>query len=199
MRLPSATTKLTQFTLGEGDRLVEGPTIRFASFGVEYTWLSPGAVTFIADWASTVGADGHIYYACATGSAIRHHLGADRATEPCLLRVKPEERRFDPDFYLSLSNVVGSRIAGGLVRGPGDIVCVKAVDETLIDLDDVEVPGDVFPRPVWRWYAVDLGTGESSPSRASRLAPEASTRSRSTEPSSASSRPRTSRPLSSSR
>ena len=112
--------------------------------------------------ASTVASDGTLYFACTNVSALNHFIVPDSAPEPCLLRVNPGERRFDPDFYVPLADAIGSRVAGGLVQGPGDLVYVKAVDESLIDLDTVEAVRDIFPKAVWRWWALDLETREAT-------------------------------------
>lgn len=78
---------------------------------------------------------------------------------PCILRILPGERRFDPDFTLSIPDLVDGRSAGRLVTAPDSTAYVLALHEELLSEPlspdtDLYTPWD---SPAWRWWRIDLG------------------------------------------
>ena len=103
------------------------------------------------------GPDGKIYMATeAFGSAV-HRVNPANAPAPCLLRFDVAARQFDAGFHVALSTLVGGATAGMLVRGGGDSVYVRVLDETVITVEPTTNPRVLASAPAWKWARLTLG------------------------------------------
>jgi hypothetical protein len=115
---------------------------------------------------------GDLYYACSTWSAATNRvLGAEYAAPSCLLRIRPGERRFDPQFYVKVADLAGGRVAGGLIPGQGAEGFIRVLDETLFQVTPTVTVGEVTGAEAWRWWRLDLDQLTAAPIGA--LAPSA--------------------------
>ena len=98
--------------------------------------------------------EGTIYVASSTFVTAQRMLGlADEA--PCMLRVLPGETRFDPDFYVALSDLTGGLPTGAMLRGPGDGALLKAYDAAVLDPSDFLTTFQVGGAASWRVFRIE--------------------------------------------
>jgi hypothetical protein len=115
--------------------------------------------------------NGDLYYACSTWSAATNRaLGAEYAAPSCLLRIRRGERRFDPQFYVKVSDLTGSQVAGTLIPGPGAEGFVRVLDEQLFPILPGASVRDLTGAEAWRWWRLDLDAMTAAPTN---LAPSA--------------------------
>jgi hypothetical protein len=106
-------------------------------------------------------ASGTLYGGTGAIGAVLHAL--DRPAgypAPCLLRVLPGERVFDPDFHVTLPSLVGGRSAGRLVAGKNGQAFVLALDEERLGFEigpdtDLWAP---WQATAWQWWRIELGS-----------------------------------------
>jgi len=106
-------------------------------------------------WSSVQVANGDTYFATGPWDAAQNHaLGAAVAGPPCVVRVKAGESVFDPEYFVTASELTLGRATGGLVSGPNDTAYVKALEESQLpagaDFDAV------WGGAAWHWWQVDL-------------------------------------------
>lgn len=98
---------------------------------------------------------GHLYLGSHPGHAVYMAAGLDGDAPPpqCLLRIKRGESRFDPDYFVNLSEVSGG-VVGGLLQGPSDRAYVFQYDGGAITQDNwqASLRGDQ-----WAVYGLELG------------------------------------------
>jgi len=104
--------------------------------------------------------DGSLYFASNSFAASLYALGRPaNYPEPCILRFAPEERRFDPAFYISTLALTGGRPAGQLVVGSEGRAYMLAFDADLLAAP-IDASTDIFApyeAAAWRWWTVELG------------------------------------------
>ncbi len=105
-------------------------------------------------------ASGALYFGSGAVAAVLHALKrpADYPA-PCILRILPGERRFDPDFHVALPGLVEDRPAGRLVAGTEGRAYVLALHAELLDEElgpstELWAPWDAA---AWRWWQIELG------------------------------------------
>jgi len=107
--------------------------------------------------------DGTLYFASDALSASLHALGRpEDYPAPCILRIAPGQQRFDPDFYVSIPDLVEGRAAGRLIVGEGDQAYVLALHEELLD-EPLGPETDLFApweSSAWQWWQITLGQSE---------------------------------------
>ncbi|MEM7135763.1 MAG: hypothetical protein AAF500_04245 [Myxococcota bacterium] len=101
------------------------------------------------------GPDGNIYTASDAlhGAAV---LARPDANAPsCVLRLVDDGTRFDPDFRVFFSELIGAEGAGSLIPGPDGEAYFLAYDESVAPpaLTQNEIAGT----PAWRTYRMTLG------------------------------------------
>ncbi len=79
---------------------------------------------------------GTLYFGSGAMAAVLYALQrpADYPA-PCMLRILPGERRFDPDFQINISDLVEGRSAGRLVAGKDGRAYVLALHEEYLDAE----------------------------------------------------------------
>jgi hypothetical protein len=105
-------------------------------------------------------ADGALYVASGALAANMHALQRPAGyPAPCLLRILPGQRGFDPAFHVALPDLVGGRSAGRLVLGPNGTAFVLALHTDLLSAPlGPETPlFDPWDATTWRWWRVALG------------------------------------------
>jgi hypothetical protein len=105
--------------------------------------------------------DGTLYFASNSYAASLFALG--RSTDypaPCVLRINPGERVFDPGYVVSMLELTEGRAAGQLVLGGGGSAYVLALHTELLEAP-FDPNGDLFAAyeaSAWRWWSVELGS-----------------------------------------
>jgi hypothetical protein len=104
---------------------------------------------------------GTLYFGSGAVAAVLYALQrpADYPA-PCLLRILPGERRFDPDFKITIPDLVESRSAGRLVAGKDGRAYVLALHEEYLDaeLGETTEIWEPWDATAWRWWHFELGT-----------------------------------------
>jgi hypothetical protein len=96
--------------------------------------------------------------------------GAPFAAPSCLLRIRPGERRFDPQFYVEASKLTGDQVAGSLVPGRGAEAFIRVLDEKMFPVKPGATVREVTGAEAWRWWRLDLDKMAATPTQ---LAPSA--------------------------
>jgi hypothetical protein len=98
---------------------------------------------------------GNLYLGSHPGHAVFMAAGLDGESPPpqCLLRINQGETRFDPDYFVNLSELSGG-IAGGLLQGSSDWAYVFKYEGAPINEENWQssLRGDE-----WAVYAFELG------------------------------------------
>lgn len=103
------------------------------------------------------GPDGMIYLATEAFGAAVHRINPDNAVAPCLLRFDPETKQFDPNFHVELGALVDGGTAGSLIRGPGNEVYLRVLDEEAFEVKEDSHPRVLASAAAWRWARLTLG------------------------------------------
>lgn len=106
-------------------------------------------------------ATGAIYAGSGAIAAVLHAL--DRPAgypAPCILRIAPGARAFDPGFHVTIPSLVGGRSGGRLVAGQNGQAFVLALDEERLDFvigpdTDMWAPWEAT---AWQWWRIELGS-----------------------------------------
>ncbi|HEX6243142.1 MAG TPA: hypothetical protein VFZ61_19650, partial [Polyangiales bacterium] len=109
------------------------------------------------------GERGEIYFASGTVSAGYREVGYEQDfPEPCILRVKAGEQKFDPDFYVSMVELAGGRTAARLIHGVGDHYYVSIFDQDELDepLDETNIWA-AWEAKAWRLHRFKMGSKEA--------------------------------------
>lgn len=105
--------------------------------------------------------DGTLYFASNTYAASLYALGRfPDYPAPCVLRINPGERVFDPGYVVSMLELTEGRAAGQLVLGGDGSAYVLALHTDLLDAP-FDPNGDLFAAyeaSAWRWWSVELGS-----------------------------------------
>lgn len=99
-------------------------------------------------------ADGFLYLATEAFGAAAAYLNHDNP-EPCLVRLDTSTDGFDPDFYVSLSELSGAA-AGSLLIGRDNQPFLRVLDAAAVP-EDVTNPRALASLPVWNWAKLNLG------------------------------------------
>jgi hypothetical protein len=105
-------------------------------------------------------ADGTLYVASGALAANMHALQRPAGyPAPCVLRILPGQRGFDPAFHVALPDLVGGRSAGRLVLGPSGTAFVLALHQDLLPAPiGPDTPlFDPWDSTAWRWWRIELG------------------------------------------
>ncbi|HUF98829.1 MAG TPA: hypothetical protein VMM60_11940, partial [Ilumatobacter sp.] len=98
---------------------------------------------------------GNLYLGSHPGHAVYMAAGLDGDSPPpqCLLRINRGESRFDPDYFVNLSELSGG-IVGGLLQGTNDQAYVFQYDGEPVTEDNwqASLRGDQ-----WAVYGLELG------------------------------------------
>lgn len=106
--------------------------------------------------STVVAESGDIYY--FTSAAMILSASAVNPDFPsCALRIKADETKFDPDYFLNLSEATGGRIAAWGVPGPSNEAYVQVLYEERSGISDrAELFGSAHND--WRFWRIDLAT-----------------------------------------
>src|SRR5690606_38961181 len=103
---------------------------------------------------------GNLYLGSHPGHAVYMAAGLDGESPPpqCLLRIKQGESRFDPDYFVNLSELSGGVVVG-LLQGAGNQAYVFQYDGEPITADNwqASLRGDQ-----WAIYGLELGDEAST-------------------------------------
>lgn len=103
---------------------------------------------------------GNLYLGSHPGHAVYMAAGLDGDSPPpqCLLRIRQGERRFDPDYFVNVSELSGG-IVGGLLQGAGNQAYVFQYDgEPITEVNwQASLRGDQ-----WAVYGLELGNEAST-------------------------------------
>jgi hypothetical protein len=100
---------------------------------------------------------GDIYYGSSAWVAGTHRaLGAEFGGEPCILRLRAGQRRFDPDFQIKAQSLVSAQTVGALVAGPPGQAFVRVLDEAIFPVAAGATAKDLSRAEAWRWWRLDL-------------------------------------------
>lgn len=104
------------------------------------------------------GPDGLVYLATEVWAAALHRVAPDSAPEPCLLRVDPQQRAYDADFYFPLADLLeGGGTLGSLLALPDGTVLTRVLDESATSIDDATNPRVLAGEPAWGFAELSLG------------------------------------------
>ena len=89
------------------------------------------------------------------------NYGAARQLNPdapptCILRIAPDETRFDPSWKIDLPDLLDGRDASSLIYAGDGIAFVSAIYEERITIDFEDDPLGFFNQPAARWWVIDL-------------------------------------------
>lgn len=108
---------------------------------------------------------GTLYFASGAVAAVLYALQrpADYPA-PCMLRILPGERRFDPDFQINIPDLVEGRSAGRLVAGKDGHAYVLALHEEYLDaeLGETTEIWEPWDASAWRWWRFELDSAVSA-------------------------------------
>jgi hypothetical protein len=90
-------------------------------------------------------------YTSAIGQLITKRGGLD-----CVLRVLPDEDRFDPDYLGSMQQALGGRMGVAIVQRDAGHLWALAHDPSVSELGPGSSLADFFGTAAWRWQLVDL-------------------------------------------
>lgn len=109
-----------------------------------------GNVSFSAE-----DSEGNMYFASHTYQVGALAVGAagDPPAASCIIRILAGESKFDPDYYVDLSELSGGH-AGAIVQGPGDDAFVLVYNGPTLTLDTY---ASAQRGPYWEYYALRLG------------------------------------------
>jgi hypothetical protein len=114
---------------------------------------------------SIIDVSGTLYFSTGTLGASFHAMQRPGDyPAPCVLRVLPGERTFDPDYYLDLTEVTGGRSAGGLVAGAGRDGYVLAFDDSLLP-EPITPESEIFTAyeaSAWSWWRFSLDSSRAA-------------------------------------
>ncbi len=74
----------------------------------------------------------------------------------CVLRIRPGETRFDPDFFLDLETLLDGDPASGFFYAGDGVAYTQAMDEDGGDVDPRAEPLGFLNQPVATWWEVNL-------------------------------------------
>ena len=111
-------------------------------------------------------AEGTVYFSSVTAVAAYDPLGVGSpGQEPCILRVRPAETEFDPD-YIVRTNTLSGMPAGGLFPSGDSGALFYAFDSDLVDPSEFAEPDDYIDSLGWRTFEIaDLASASSSNTR----------------------------------
>lgn len=101
--------------------------------------------------------DAYLISSALAGAAFR--LGR-LSTEPCALRIRKDERSFDPDYEQKLGALTAGAVAGEPVPGANGGVFLRVFDESLAQVDDDFATYELTGQAAWRWARFVPGTDE---------------------------------------
>jgi hypothetical protein len=101
--------------------------------------------------------DGTIYVATEAYGAAVHRLNKANAPAPCLLRVLPGKRAFDPDFHVDLATLSGGKTVGSLALLPSGKAYTKVLDESLTSIGPMTNARGLASAAAWTWSEITLG------------------------------------------
>jgi hypothetical protein len=108
---------------------------------------------------NTVGADGTAYYSTYSLYAAYREIGVGHGAPSTLLRVEPDADRFDPEYSLDLSTLVGGRPAGDFTLLDDQTALIRAWHSDLVDPIDLADWQAVLWNESgflwWRWHIGD--------------------------------------------
>lgn len=102
-----------------------------------------------------LASDGFVYLATEAFGAAVHHMNAENASAPCLLRFDPEAGEFDDSFHVDLTTLFDDAVAGTLLIGPGNQPYLLALDAA--DYDGPPVPRVLASSPFWQLAKLTTG------------------------------------------
>lgn len=105
-------------------------------------------------------ASGDAYFVSSALAGASYHLER-LETEPCALRVLKDADAFDPDFALSLGELVGGAIVGDPIPAGGDSLFLRVFEESLATIDEETKTFQITSQPAWRWWRWDTATNEA--------------------------------------
>jgi hypothetical protein len=101
--------------------------------------------------------DGTIYVATEAYGAAVYRLNKANAPAPCLLRVLPGKREFDPDFHVELAALSGGKTVGSLALLPSGKAYTKVLDESLTSIGPMTNARALASAAAWTWSEITLG------------------------------------------
>ena len=81
-------------------------------------------------------------------------------TEPCALRVKKGEARFDQDYVTHLRDLTGGALAGEPVRAGDNAMFLRVFDESDLEIEKGALTWNLTSQPAWKWSRWDLENDE---------------------------------------
>lgn len=104
---------------------------------------------------SALTASGDLYVASDPYLDALHRTAGEAASPPgCLLRVRAGETRFDPDFFVTISDIAED-FGGGIVPGHGTHAYLRVYDEEVEAVTAETTAIDLYARAAWRWWRID--------------------------------------------
>jgi len=106
--------------------------------------------------------NGDIYFASGPDEVVGNTQARGQTPSGCVLRVKADEERFDPDYVLRLSDLTSERVACDILpTAEPDVVLFRVLDETR---DEWSVENeDLGQAEAWEWWRLDVTTGAVEP------------------------------------
>jgi hypothetical protein len=111
---------------------------------------------------NTLGADGIAYFCTFSLYAAYREIGAGHGAPSTLLRVEPDADRFDPDYALDLSTLVGGRPAGDFTLLDDQTALVRAWHPDLVDpVDPADWQAVLWNESGFLWWRWHIGDPEA--------------------------------------
>ena len=108
------------------------------------------------------GPDNAFYVASSVTSDAVRLVAPELRAEGCVLRVPDGADEFDPEYQVSLRELVNGRPAGNLLPGPDGTALVWTFDESAFTVEPDTVFNEIIGAVAWQVLQVDL-VGEPNP------------------------------------
>ena len=104
--------------------------------------------------AGIVASNGDLYYGTDTLGGAFYGAVPELNSKGCILRIRAGESQFDPDYFVSIEDLVGTAVSGGFVEAGTDRAYLLAYDESIAPLAQTSL--EVLGTPAWRTYLIEL-------------------------------------------
>lgn len=102
-------------------------------------------------------ATGDTYFASSAQAGAAFAIGR-LSTEPCALRIKAGDDKFDPNYLQSLRALTGGQISGEPIPGGGNAIFLRVYDDKMKPVTDDFL--DLAGQNAWSWVRWDVASNQ---------------------------------------